>query len=377
MSEKRCAKIPAEKFRFIQMDTQLRDVLEPEASKGYFRDAVARLCRNKASVLAFAIICVIVVLALFGPLASGYGYNDQNPSQANLPPRIPGLEQLGICDGSEVYQNRRVADLGDTEKYPEGSVLGVENQRTVRDVEMADVRVNAYVMAGAGDEYHWFGTDYLGRDLFTRLCRGARVSLLIALLAVSSNIVFGIVYGAVAGYYGGKLDLWMMRVTEVIGAFPQVVVATLFILFFGTGIFSIAMALVIRGWIPVARIVRSQFYRFRNREYVLAARTLGVPDRVLIFRHILPNSVGPIITKAMIDVPAAIFSESFLAYIGLGLQAPEPSIGVLLSEGQKVLMHYPYQTLFPALMISVLMISFNLFANGLRDALDPTTRGQE
>ena len=133
------------------------------------------------------------------------------------------------------------------------------------------------------------------------------------------------------------------------------------------------MALIIRGWISTARMIRSQFLRFKNREYVLAARTLGVKDTALIFRHILPNSIGPIITKAMIEVPGAIFAESFLAFIGL--QAPEPSIGVLLSEGQKVLLHYPYQTLFPALLISILMISFNLFSNGLRDAFDPTMRG--
>jgi oligopeptide transport system permease protein len=151
----------------------------------------------------------------------------------------------------------------------------------------------------------------------------------------------------------------------------------MFILLFGTGIISIILALTITGWIGTARLIRAQFYRFKGREYVLAARTLGVPDRTLIFRHILPNSIGPIITRAMISIPGAIFSEAFLAFIGLGLQAPKPSIGVLLSDGQKVLLQYPYQTLFPALLISLLMISFNLFSNGLRDALDPTQRGGE
>jgi len=146
---------------------------------------------------------------------------------------------------------------------------------------------------------------------------------------------------------------------------------------FGTGITSIVLALLIRGWVPVARLVRAQFLRFKDREYVLAARTLGVKDSALIFKHILPNSMGPIITRMMIAVPAAIFAESFLAYIGLGLKAPEPSIGILLSNGQKVLLQYPYQTLFPAILISVLMICFNLFSNGLRDALNPTMRGQE
>ena len=146
-------------------------------------------------------------------------------------------------------------------------------------------------------------------------------------------------------------------------------------MFYGTGIFSIIMALVVKDWVGTARLVRAQFFRYRNREYVLAARSLGVKDNKLIFRHILPNAIGPIITSSMISIPSAIFSESFLAFIGLGLKAPEPSIGILLADGQKVLLHYPTQILFPALVISVLMISFNLFANGLRDAFDSTLRG--
>jgi len=139
---------------------------------------------------------------------------------------------------------------------------------------------------------------------------------------------------------------------------------------------SIVLALTVTGWIGTSRLVRAQFYRFKGREYVLAARTLGVKDRALIFRHILPNAIGPIITRAMISIPGAIFSESFLAYIGLGIKPPNPSIGILLSDGQKVLLQYPYQTVFPAVLISLLMVSFNLFANGLRDALDPTQRGE-
>jgi oligopeptide transport system permease protein len=158
---------------------------------------------------------------------------------------------------------------------------------------------------------------------------------------------------------------------------PEVVIATMFILIFGTGMTALILALVVRGWVGTARMIRTQFLRYRGREYVMAARTLGVPDRALIFRHILPNAIGPIITRTMMAIPSAIFTESFLAYIGLGLAAPEPSIGVLLSEGQKVLMQYPFQTLFPAAVISILMIAFNLMGNGLRDAFDTKQRGKE
>ena len=169
----------------------------------------------------------------------------------------------------------------------------------------------------------------------------------------------------------------MMRICEIIRALPNVVVVTMFILVFGSGLRSLILAMVVRGWVPTARMIRTQFLRFKNREYVMAAKTMGVPDRKLIFRHILPNSIGPIITRTMVAIPGAIFTESFLAYIGLGLRAPEPSIGTMLSDGQAVLLLYPTQTLFPAIVISVLMIAFNLFSNGLRDAFDPTQRGAE
>jgi oligopeptide transport system permease protein len=369
--------IPKEKFVFTQLDQDISDSSLETKPIGYFKDALLRLRRNKASVLAFYIICLIIAFALIGPSLNPYTFREQNPALANMPPRIPYLEKLGVFDGTSIIANQRIERIEDTGRFPEGSILAVVNERKVQGVTMVDLKVDMYQMKGAKDKYFWLGTDYLGRDLWTRLARGTRVSLLIALLSVTVNVLIGVVYGAIAGYYGDPLDMYMMRLCEIINAFPQIVVVTMFILFFGSGIFSIVMALIIRGWVPTARLIRAQFYRFKNREYVLAARTLGVGDMSLIFRHILPNSIGPIITRSMISVPGAIFTESFLAYIGLGIKAPEPSIGVLLSQGQKVLLSYPYQTVFPAFVISVLMIAFNLFANGLRDAFDPTLRGQE
>ena len=190
-------------------------------------------------------------------------------------------------------------------------------------------------------------------------------------------MIIGVIYGAISGYYGGRVDIFLTHFAEVLDGLPYIVVTILFMLLLGSGMLSIVLALCITGWIGTSRLIRAQFYRFKGREYVLAARTLGVPDKKLIFRHILPNCVGPLITRAMIAIPGAIFSESFLAYLGLGIKPPDTSIGVLLSDGQKVLLQYPYQTVFPAILISVLMIAFNLFSNGLRDALDPTKRGEE
>ena len=369
-------KIEKEKLEFVQMQDAIADEKFQDKPIGFFKDAMLRFCKSRVSIAAFIGILVILVFAIFAPVMSRWDYNDQDLNRINLPPKMPVLENFGLLDGTRWLTNRRVDALDDTNRYPEGSILKVINHRTVQGVEMCDVKVDYYKYSGLEDgTYFWMGTDYLGRDLWVRMWRGARGSLVIAFVSVFCNVFIGIVYGSIAGYYGGKTDMIMMRITEIIGAFPEIVVVTLFILFFGTGMMSIILCLIVQNWIGTARMIRSQFYRYKGSEYVLAARTLGVKDMALIFRHILPNSIGPIITRAMVAIPGAIFTESFLAYIGLGIRAPEASIGVLLSQGQKVMQQYPNQVFFPAVVISLLMIAFNMLSNGLRDAFDPTQRG--
>ena len=369
--------LPDEMFE-AQVREHTYDDIGQSDSAGFYRDALRRLRQNKASVISFWIILAIILMAIIVPNVTGYTYTQQNVSGKNLPPKIPGLEKIGIADGTMVLTNRKKDSLSNPKRFPEGSVLEIVKEYKANNVDVVDVKVDYYKYSGIDDgEYHWFGTDYLGRDILTRLFMGARVSLLIAFISVITNVVIGVIYGSVAGYYGGKVDMFLTHFAEVLDGLPYIVVTILFMLLFGSGMFSIILALTVTGWIGTARLTRAQFYRFKGREYVLAARTLGVPDRKLIFRHILPNSIGPLITRAMIAIPGAIFSESFLAYIGLGIKPPEPSIGTLLSVGQSVLLQYPYQTLFPAVLISVLMVAFNLFSNGLRDAMDPTLRGEE
>lgn len=369
--------LPASAFESLHQE-DIKDEKFQTKPIGFFKDAMIRLSKDAVSMISLTMILLIVILSLLIPNITGYTYTQQNVAQTNMPPKIPGLEKLGIADGTYVLKDRRKDKLDDTDRYPEGSVLETLNEHEVNGVIMCDVKVDYYAFCGApADEYHWLGTDALGRDLMTRLFRGARISLLIAIITVFTNVFIGVVYGAVSAYYGGKVDIFMTHLAEVMDGMPYVVVTILFMLVLGAGIFSIILAMTVTGWIGTSRLIRAQFYRFKGREYVLAARTLGVPDRILIFRHILPNCVGPLITRSMIAIPGAIFSESFLAYIGLGIAPPNPSIGILLSDGQKVLLQYPYQTVFPAILISVLMIAFNLFSNGLRDALDPTKRGEE
>lgn len=229
--------------------------------------------------------------------------------------------------------------------------------------------------------YHYFGTDNSGRDLWTRLWKGTRLSLLIGLFVALVSISVGVVWGSISGYYGGIVDLTMERFTEILTGIPWIVIMTITKMLL-TGVVAntiiVAISLVLTSWTGTASMVRSQMYRYKNREYVLASRTLGAKDFRLIFKHILPNALGTIVTSCVLVIPSAIFFESSVAYLGLGIDSTTISIGNLLNAGRDIgIIQYPYLTLFPALLIAILMISFNMFGNGLRDALNPSLRGSE
>lgn len=227
-----------------------------------------------------------------------------------------------------------------------------------------------------------FGTNIYGQDIFTCLASAARLSFILAFSVSLINFAIGACYGAIEGYYGGVLDILMERVSDILGSVPFVVAATLFQMHLAdkVGVLgSLLFAFVLTGWIGMASRVRMQFYRFKGQEYVLAARTLGAHDRRLIFKHIFPNSLGTIITGSVLAIPGVIFSESMLSYLGIiNLETSSlTSIGTMLSNGQGYLSTFPHIILFPALFISVLEISFNLFGNGLRDAFNPSLRGAD
>ena len=222
-----------------------------------------------------------------------------------------------------------------------------------------------------------FGTDKTGRDMFKYVFEGLRNSLALGVVTFLVCFTFGLIWGAVSGYFGGAVDLVMERFTDILSGIPWIVVMTLIILKAGKSSFGVfALALCLTGWIGTASTTRTQFYRFRGREYVLASRTLGASDARLIAKHILPNALGTIITGAVLMIPSVIFSEATISYLGLGFKNLS-SLGVILSNNQAELTNHPYQLIFPSVVIALVMISFNLFGNGLRDAINPSLKGED
>lgn len=325
-------KLPKELFEPAKHDPNKGEKIS-KPSLTYWQTGWLRLKKNKAAIVGIFILFIITFLALFGPFMNSHGFNDQSLVRANLPAKVPGIENLGIMDGTrngvDIYEQRGI------------------------------------------DEYFWFGTDGLGRDLWTRIWEGTRVSVFIALLAALIDMVIGVAYGGISAYYGGRVDNVMQRIIEVLIGIPNLVIVILMILVMERGMMAIIIALTITGWVGMARVVRGQVLKLKGQEFVLASKTLGSSDRKIILKHLLPNVVGVIIINTMFTIPSAIFFEAFLSFIGLGLQPPMASLGTLIEDGYKSLQIFPHIMIYPAIIISLLMIAFNLVADGMRDALDP------
>ena len=350
-----CNKLDIElkNIEFLENDFELigeENLLQNEkiyVSQSYFKDVVERLKKNKGAIIGLICIALITFMAIVGVHLNDNTYDSQIITHQNLAPRIQGIENLGGFDGSEKM-----------------------------NMSNGQVEVNKYVAedgttTGLEETYYWFGTDVLGRDLFTRTWMGTRISLYIALIAVIIDVIFGLSYGLISGYFGGAVDNAMQRFAEILNGIPSLVIVTLLIIVLKPGLATITFSLMITGWIGMNRIARAQVLKLKEQEFVLASRTLGAKDFFIIFKEILPNILGPVITNTMFSIPNAIFTEAFLAFIGLGVPAPMASLGSLISEAFKSFTTHPYMLVAPVVVLAVLMLSFNMLADGIRDAFDP------
>ncbi|MFB9860179.1 oligopeptide ABC transporter permease [Salinicoccus siamensis] len=325
----------------FEVENQLHSGKEVISTKpiSYWGDSWRRLKQNKGAIVGLVLIILIILLAILGPYMNDHEFDEQNLQISNMPPKVPVLEHVP-------FLNLNGTDINGVDIYEAENVEG----------------------------YYWFGTDNLGRDVWTRIWEGTRISLYIAFLAALLDLLIGVTYGSISAYYGGRVDNVMQRIIEVLIGVPNLIVIILLILILQPGIMSITLAMVITGWVNMARIIRGQVLKLKGQEFVLASRTLGAGDTRLIWRHLIPNSMGPIIITTMFTIPTAIFTEAFLSFIGLGLQPPIASLGTIVNDGFELIQIYPHMLMFSSIIISLIMISFNLLGDGLRDAFDPKMR---
>ena len=276
-------------------------------SKSFARNVWESFSRNRLALVGLILLAVLVCAAVFGPMLSPYPY-----------------------DGMDAMSRNQSSTAA-----------------------------------------HWFGTDQMGRDIFTRVLYGTRVSLLVGFASTALNLVIGVLYGSIAGYVGGRVDMVMMRIVDVIYAVPAMIYMILLMLIFGSNIYSVMLGICVNGWINMARIVRSQVMSLKEQEFSVAAFVIGASSRRILFRHLLLNSLGPIIVTVTLMIPQAIFTEAFLSFIGIGISAPMASLGTLAQDAKMLMNVYPMQMVWPVLVICIVIFSLNFIGEGLETALNP------
>ncbi|WP_125771910.1 ABC transporter permease [Companilactobacillus furfuricola] len=331
-------KIPKEKFKLLhKKDDQAQESLGTP-SLTYLQDVKRRLFSNKVATVCLILLGIMVLISVFAPVVAPHNPNTQRVEYSNLPPKIGNLDIPGFN--------------------------GMQN--------MDGKSVDAYKEVGAPKgTYYILGTDYLGRDLLSRIIYGTRLSLIVAVLATLVDLIIGLPYGIVSGWKGGKVDTFLQRIIEIVSSVPNLVVVILMMIILKPGLVSIVIAIALTDWVTMARLIRAQTFQLKEQEYILAARTLGESSTKIATKHLIPNLSSTIIIQTMFTIPNAIFFEAFLSFIGIGIPAPNASLGTLLSDGQKAFRFLPYQMWAPALILSIIMIATNLLGDGLRDAFDP------
>ncbi len=291
----------------INSQAGINDLDSIESGTSLWQDAWYRLKKNRLAMLGLYVVSFMVVIAILTPWLAPYSYFEQNLDMGATPPSAA----------------------------------------------------------------HWLGTDTLGRDMLTRIMYGSRVSLMVGFLATAVALTIGVIWGTVSGYFGGKVDAFMMRTVDILYALPFTIFIILLMVVFGRNILLLFMAIGAVEWLTMARIVRGQVLSIRRMEYVDAAITMGLGRARIMWRHVLPNTLGTIIIYVTLTIPNVILLESFLSFLGLGIQPPQSSWGLLISYGVETMEEYPWLLIYPALALSVTLFSLNFLGDGLRDALDP------
>ena len=408
----------AEKDSFIQ----------DRPSTSYWKDAWRRFRKNKVAMVALVVLVLVALFAFVGPMVVPYSYDQFISGAENLHPWHYTLEDQQRV--AEELAARTGAAAADPETAVEQAIAEAEAKgETLSSVDIARIRASAKVAAESGSEGeateaavrkdlgirahiggysnaelqrkaagenvfpHLFGTDRYGRDIMVRVMIGTRVSMLVGLCAALLVLIIGALYGSISGYFGGKVDAVMQRIVEVIYSVPEVLVILLLstvlgdalleyanthtgfianmIPVLGKNLISMFLTFGLLYWVTMSRIIRGQILQLKQQEYVTAARALGASGSRIIRKHLLPNCIGQIVVTTCLQIPSAIFLESFLSFLGVGVTTPMTSLGSMASEALEGLWSYPYRLLFPAVVLSVMILAFNLVGDGLRDALDP------
>ena len=367
-------------------------IVEEVAGRSLWVDARMRLTRNRAAVASMAVLALIALACLFGPLATGHPYDRVYQDYVRVPASLsPHPQSEQIVPGAERIAARIRARAEDVRI--EGNALRLTlvaprpiDERLLAFFDRSDLFGPAQVLDRADDgrrlsieaplerRRFLFGTDANGRDLLTRTLVAGRVSLAIGLLATAVAIVIGVIYGAVAGYLGGRVDLVMMRFVDILYSLPFMFFVIILMVVFGRNIILLFVALGAVEWLTMARIVRGQTLSVKRKEFIEAAHAAGVSNWRIVLRHIIPNVLGPVVVYVTLTVPEVIMTESFLSFLGLGVQEPYTSWGVLISEGAGQMESAPWMLIYPASFLAVTLFCFNFIGDGLRDALDPKDR---
>lgn len=362
------------------------------AGRSLWQDAWIRLRKNKAAVASAIVLIILSLAGIFGPMLSPHPYDKIYPQFVRVAPSLEAYPRAETILPGLTRELARARLKASSEPELSGNNISVPftaqrstDERVLRYFERSDLFSNPKIelapdgLSGTltlnvARNYFLLGTDNLGRDMMTRTFIGVRISLAIGLLASIMALVLGVGYGAISGYLGGRVDNIMMRVVDILYSLPFIFFVILMLVFFGRSIFIIFIAIGATEWLDMARIVRGQTLSLKRQEFVQAAEALGATRTGIITRHIIPNALGPVIVFVTLLVPKAILLESLLSFLGLGVQDPMTSLGVLISEGAQNMRGASWQLIWPALTLTLILFALNFLGDGLRDSLDPKDR---